>query len=157
MAYAEIITIEYNDYGSPGFTNVTYQSRDVDKDLEYMIMYDPNNDYEYKKLKYFKGRLDNGETIRLVSDVGACNTRITVLGFYLFTQNGSDDPAIKEWLDDIKEKYGNIATDGHDKWQKADYNKQWPETGDLGCPRGFEDAEDIHLLEYSPDEDDEDE
>ena len=156
MAYAEIITIEYNDYMAPGFTNVSYESRNIDKDLKYIIMFDPDNSKEYRKLKYFKERLENGETIRLVSDVGACNTRITVLDFYLFTQSGSDDPEIKEWLDDIKERYGDIATDGDEKWQEAEYNKRWPETQDLGCPRGFEGAEDLHGLEYGPSEDDED-
>lgn len=157
MAYAEIITIEYNGYTEPGFTNVTYENRKIDKDLKYIIMFDPDSSHEYRKLKYFKKRLENEGTIRLVSDIGACNTRITVLAFYLFTQDRSNDPAIEEWLDDIKERYDAIATDGDDKWQEAEYNKRWPETADLGCPRGFEGAVDLHELEYGPDEDDEDE
>ncbi len=157
MAYAEIITIEYNDYMAPGFTNVSYESRNIDGDLKYIIMFDPDSSHEYRKLKYFKERLENEGTIRLVSDIGACNTRITVLDFYLFTQDGSNDPAIKEWLDDIKERYDAIATDGDEKWQEADYNNRWPETADLGCPRGFEGAEDLNELEYGPDDEDEDE
>ncbi len=155
MVHAEIISIEYNDYRAPGFTNVSYESRNIDKDLKYIIMFDLDDSDEERKYRLFKERLDKGETIRLVREVGASNTRITVVCYYLFTPSNTNDPGIKEWLDEIREKYDAIATDGDKELTDRIYNKRWPETEILGYPKGFEHAENIDDLDYGDEDDDE--
>ena len=142
MAYAKIIRIEYNGSQSPGFTKVSYQSTfaatGVLLNAKMLGNLSDIDDGEVRKYDLFTARLDQGETIRLVSEVGDSNTKTTSVTYYLFTPSDTDDPGIKQWLDYVREEYDAIATDSEEGPSDCIYNKRWPGTEDLGCPRGFE-------------------
>ena len=154
MAHIEIVTIEYNGYKEPWFTGVTYESfDDIDGCLDYFIEISPDNSSKERKIRHFKEKLAERETIRLVQN--SANPRLKTISYYLFTNNRTDNSDIAKWLTSIKETYGANATDGPYASHKQSgdsnpiYDKRWPGVDDLGSPEGFEDAMNVDDYDFS--------